>query len=256
MDIANWIRRNAPTILTFAGGVGFVATVIFAVKATPKASEHLEEARKGSESGDLTILETVKACGKDYIPTILTGAGSLACFFGANALNAKQQETMMAAYAGLDGLYRGYRRHVKRLAGDKEGEVLDAAAERAAIEEIDEEDDGRPPWDEPQTFYIELCGKSMFFDRSREDVEWAEYQINRDLAVNGIATVNDFLNHLNLAEDAEEGDKNGWDLYCGAASYGYNWIDFSHRFRKNDDGMLVCEIEMPAEPHPLFQPEI
>ena len=49
----------------------------------------LEEAKK--EKGDeLTTVETIMIAGKIYIPTIVTGADSIACIFGANVLNKKQ----------------------------------------------------------------------------------------------------------------------------------------------------------------------
>ena len=85
-----FLKRNASTILTAVGGAGVVATSIMAVKATPKALILLHEAKE--EKGDeLTLSETIKVAGPVYIPAIITGAATLSCIFGANALNKRQQ---------------------------------------------------------------------------------------------------------------------------------------------------------------------
>ena len=39
----------------------------------------------------------------------------------------------------------------------------------------------------------------------------------------------------------------------GEAFYGYRWIDFRHRYFVTDDGVTVCEIEMPFAPHPIYE---
>ena len=53
-----FLSRNSSTILTCIGGVGVVATVVTAVKATPKAMALIEEAKE-EKGADLTKVETV-----------------------------------------------------------------------------------------------------------------------------------------------------------------------------------------------------
>ena len=81
-----FFKRNASTILTCVGGVGVIATAVLAVKATPKAYERIEKAKK-EKGEELTKFETVKAAAHSYIPTVAVGVGTLVCIFGANALN-------------------------------------------------------------------------------------------------------------------------------------------------------------------------
>jgi hypothetical protein len=87
MNIGGWIKRNSSTILTCLGAGGFVSTVVLAIKATPKAMDKIQDAaitkgedilagrregtvnrcKGGFEMPKLTVLETVMACGKEYI---------------------------------------------------------------------------------------------------------------------------------------------------------------------------------------------
>lgn len=48
---AAYLKRHSPTILTFVGATGVVATIIMSARATPKAMKLLEEAevQKGEE---------------------------------------------------------------------------------------------------------------------------------------------------------------------------------------------------------------
>ena len=109
-----FLRRNSSTILTCVGAVGVVATSVMAVKATPKAMTLLENA-KAEKGEDLTKLEKVKVAGPAYIPTVITGVGTLACIFGANIISKHQQATLMSAYALIDNSYREYREKVEFL---------------------------------------------------------------------------------------------------------------------------------------------
>ena len=35
----------------------------------------------------------------------------------------------------------------------------------------------------------------------------------------------------------------------GEVYWGYQWIDFTHRYFTTDDGLTVCAIDMPFLPH-------
>lgn len=83
-------------------------TAVMAVKATPKALRLIEEAEK-EKGKKLTKTETVKVAWTPYIPTVLVGASTIACIFGANVLNKRRQAALMSAYALLDSSYKEYK---------------------------------------------------------------------------------------------------------------------------------------------------
>lgn len=272
MNIGKWIKQNASTLLTCLGAGGVVATVVLAIKATPKALDKIQNAaidkgedilngrREGevirNEDGSLqmpklTVLEMVQVCWKDYLPTVAVGTGSLICIFGANVLSRRQQASMAAAYAALTSAFEGYRDKVRTICGPD----TDAMIEKAMEQEKQDAEDDRPPWDEVQTFYLECNGCSAkFFERTMEQVLKAEYEANRYFILSGSLTLNQFLQILDLPA-VEGGDGVGWEAYIGETQYGYQWIDFNHRYFITDDGLTVCSIDMPFEAHSLFEEE-
>ena len=121
-------KRNGSTILTCVGGVGVVTTSIMAAKATPKALQLLEQAEE--EKGEnLTKMEKVKVAGPAYIPTILVGAGTVACIFGAHTLSKRQQAAFMSTYALLDAKFKDYKSKTEELYGkDATHKIKEAVA--------------------------------------------------------------------------------------------------------------------------------
>lgn len=242
MSFGVWLKKASPTILTIIGAAGTVATTVLAVKATPDALERKERAQLNKGENELTPMEIMKAEAPAYLPAAAVGLATLGCIFGANLLNRKQQASLASAYALLDQTYRKYKGKVKSLFG----EVGDHMVEKAVEQDDRNIEDDRPPWDEVQTFYFEPYGK--FFERTMEQVFQAEYHINRSLMLGGCVTVNDFLDFLEL-DHVSNGDEFGWNLYDGEAFYGYQWIDFNHRYFVTDDGLTVCAIDTPFAPH-------
>lgn len=144
----SFLKRNASTILTCIGAAGVIATSIAAVKATPKAEMLLREAEE--EKGDkLTLLEMVQTAGPAYIPSLLIGASTIACIFGANVLNTRQQATLMSAYGLLETSYKEYSKKVKELYGEE--------ADNNVKEEVTKEHYTEIPETIPE-------GKQLFFD--------------------------------------------------------------------------------------------
>ena len=95
LQLPKFLTRNASTILTFIGAGGVIATSVIAVKATPGALKLLERAKE-EKGEDLTTLEKVKVAGPAYIPAVVTGASTIACIFGANVLNKRNQASLMS----------------------------------------------------------------------------------------------------------------------------------------------------------------
>ena len=106
------------TLLTCLAAIGVIGTTILAVKGTKKASERIIEAKieKGEE---LTKEETIKVAAPAYIPTVIMGVSTIACIFGINVLNQRQQATIASAYALADRTYKEYSNKVKEMYGEE-----------------------------------------------------------------------------------------------------------------------------------------
>lgn len=234
-----FLKRNAPTILTSIGGIGVVATSILAVKATPKAMRLIEKAEK--EKGDeLTKLEIAVNAGPAYIPAAITGLTTIACIFGANALNKRQQAALMSAYALIDSSYKEYKNKVKELYGEEADQKVraDVAKDKFKDDEPYHEDDGK------QLFYDEYSNR--YFRATNEEVLKAEYEINRILAEDCYATLNEYYDLLNIPK-VDYGEYIGWSSAQMFEMYWSSWINFRHEKVEMDDG-LECYIISATEP--------
>ena len=245
----NFIKRNASTILTCVGGVGVVVTAVLAAKATPKATKRLERAEE--KKGEvLSKTEKIKIAGPVYIPTVLVGAGTIACIFGANVLNKRTQASLISAYALIDNSYKEYKNKLKELYGEEAHEkIVDAIAiEKADDVYIHSEclcngcdlTTDESCGDEI-LFYDEFTGR--YFESTIERVITAEYHLNRNFTLRGYAVLNEFFEFLGLST-TDYGSVVGWavndeELY---------WIDFNHRKVTMDDGLECYIIETPWEP--------
>lgn len=239
--------KNSATILTCLGAIGSVATVVTAIKATPKALDIIEEA-KNEKGEDLTKLEIAKATYKVYIPTVVLGASSVACIFGANVMNKKQQATLVSAYAMLDNSYKEYKKKVSELYGEDANQCV---AEEISKDHYKDEDLSDLEFEDGKQLFYDERSKT-FFEAYPEDVILAEYEVNRKLFTTGGASLNDFYSVLvnNGAEIdiLKENDKLGWSPGILESHYWASWIDFDHYKVELDDGMEYTIISMRCDP--------
>lgn len=126
-----FLKRHSSTILTMIGAIGVVATAVIAVKDTPKALRILDEAEQ-EKGEELTVKEKIVTAGPVYIPAIAVGISTIACIFGANTLNKRNQAALMSAYALLDQSYKDYKRKVSDIYGED--------ADKKIIEEVAKEE--------------------------------------------------------------------------------------------------------------------
>lgn len=234
-----FLKKNASTILTCAGGAGVIATSVMAVKATPKALSLLEKAKE-EKGEDLTKVEKVKVAGPAYIPAVIMGVSTIACIFGANILNQRQQAALMSAYALLDNSYKDYRDKVEELYGEgSNDEIKEEIAKDKYEENPHSVNDGK------QLFYDDFSQR--YFEATTEQVLRAEHELNRMLAVEYGVYLNEFYELLGI-EPTDYGNYLGWSTGELVEACWYSWIDFQHTKVVMDDGLECTIIYMGMEP--------
>lgn len=239
-----FVKRNASTILTCMGGVGVVATTVMAVKATPKALMLLEDAKE-EKGEDLTTFETVCTAAPAYIPTVLVGASTIACIFGANILNQRKQASLMSAYALLDNSYKEYKSKVVDLYGEEADSNI-----REELAKDKYTGDNKSSDTDKVLFYDEFSGR--YFNATMVDVLKAEYEMNRTLTDWGGAYLNDFYDLVGLPR-TDYGDHLGWSAAGMYEMYWNEWLDFNHEKFTLDDGLSGYIISFGNEPIPGFE---
>lgn len=238
-----FLKRNSSTILTCVGAAGVIATTITAVKATPKAMLLIQNAEE--EKGEkLTKLEVVQVAGPVYIPSIMIGASTIACIFGANALNKRSQAALMSAYALVYNSFKEYKNKVSELYGEETDMRIREELAKDKYEEI-----GIVAEDEKQLFYDEYSKR--YFNSTMEDVTKAEYNLNRALALSDYACLNEFYDLLGLPR-TDYGDDLGWSVFQLVEMYWHSRIDFHHEKVVMDDGLECYIITMVHPPEDDF----
>lgn len=242
------LKKGTPTILTCVGSVGVIVTAVLTAKATVKAVGIIEDAKREKEE-PLTKSETIMLVGPVYIPSVIVGVSTIACMFGANILNKKQQAMLSSAYALVQSSFKEYKCKLKELYGEEtHNKIIDAIAAEKAIEmnlmapglmsscNLSVEDSGS----EPKLFY-DLYGK-RYFEATIEQVIQAEYHFNRNYVLRGYANLNELYEFLGL-EQTDYGEVVGWHAFEEI-----QWVDFDHRKTMLDDGLECYILDMPFGP--------
>ena len=246
MDVQLFIKRNTPTILTYLGAAGVVATAVMAVKGTPKALSLLENAKE-EKGEELTKFEKFKIAGPVYIPSAITGAATIACIFGSNAISKNQQAALMSAYALLDNSYKEYRKKADELYGEEAGKQI-----RGEIAKDKYAGDATLLDDGKELFYDFYSGR--YFESTREAVLLAQYETNRSMFVNYAVGLNEYYRLLGL-EELPEYDSMGWSCGQIEEAYWHPWIEFQHEetiidddASEYDEGLKCTIIYLPFDP--------
>lgn len=237
----SFIIRNAPTILTCVGTIGVISTAALTADATIKAVDICEELK---EREGITTREKIKALAPIVIPPVLLGAGTIACFFGANILSKKQQASMISVYALLDQRFKAYRDKVEETCGEGTNKKIDEALAEDNFDKYKET--LIISQDNKMLFYDDFSGR--YFESTIQHVKDAEYNFNRNFTLRGFADLNEWYEFVGL-EPVEYGYYIGWSMPVGEMDYGYRWVDFAHHVVTIDDGLDCCIISMPFEPH-------
>lgn len=245
----SYLKKHSPIILSGIASVGVMISTVMAVKATPKAMLLLEAATN-EKNNKLSTMEVIQVAAPVYIPTALTCLATIACILGANALNRKQQVSLISAYALLDDSFKKYRKAATNIYGDDADAKI--KAETAKMTHVSY--DGYSLYDPDMDFENE---KMLFYDfyaqryfnATLAAVVNAQYHLNRNLILRGYVTVNEFYEFLGI-DVIDNGDDVGWDMEY-LMTGGLLWLDFENTYTKLEDDMECCIISPFADPLPF-----
>lgn len=230
--------KHSPEILTGIGIAGMITTTILAVKATPKALRICESLKEEREE-EPTKLEYAKAAWKCYIPAAVTGVASTVCLIGASSVHAKRNAVLATAYKLSETALSEYKEKVVEVVGEKK--------ERAIREKIAADHAEQTPVTK-QTVIITDKGNSLCFDHvfgryfksDRDEIERAVTRLNREIIIEGYASLNVFYGFLGLSL-TDIGDDLGWRIDDGE-------IKIEYGTTMADDGTPCITIEYNIMP--------
>ena len=222
LKVLNKMSEHSPVILTCLGTTGFVTTVIFASKATPKAIEAMQENHLFTYSEISKKEQTkeykwneIKVFTKEvvphYIPTIIMGTMSLTCFIGSNSVNANRRAAIAGAYAISETTLKEYQDKIEKEFGEGKATLIKDNVAKAII-------DNNPPDDDLNYIDIQsddiLCYDILtgrYFKSNTEKLKSIELELNKNLYAYEWVSVNDFYYAVGLRQ-VKMGDDLGWDL--------------------------------------------
>lgn len=233
-------KKHSPEILIGMGIAGAASSVIFAVKATPKAMILLEEKRQELGVEKLEAKEIIKTAAPVYIPTAVSFGVSVACIVGASSMNARRNAALTAAYTMSESALRTYRDKVLETVGeDKEREIR----QKAAIEQ-------QQSTPEPQTLVVSSaagqlkCFDSLsgrYFVSTKNEIDKAVNEFNRQLRDDMRISLNDWYDLIGL-DTNKLGDMLGWDIERG-------YVETCYASRLDEDGLPCLVVNYVEPPH-------
>lgn len=231
--------KHSPEILTGLGVAGFVTTTVLAVRATPKALKRIEDAKHEANKDKLTVVDTVKATWKCYIPTTIAGVTSIACVIGAHSVHARRNAALATAYKLSETAFLEYQEKVVETIGEKKEKAIKEAIHKDHIEK-----------NPASNSEIIITGKGTtrcydihsgrYFESDIDQVKRAVNNINRQMLLHDYVSLNDFYSELGLSP-TELGDDLGWRV-----DKGYIDVDFSSHL--SDDGVPCLAINYSLAP--------
>lgn len=233
-------KKHSPEILIGMGIAGAASSVIFAVKATPKAMILLEEKRQELGVEKLEAKEIIKTASPVYIPTAVSFGVSVACIVGASSVNARRNAALTAAYTLSESTLRTYRDKVLETVGeDKEREIR----QKAAIEQ-------QQSTPEPQALVVSSaagqlkCFDSLsgrYFVSTKNEIDKAVNEFNRQLRDDMRISLNDWYDLIGL-DTNKLGDMLGWDIERG-------YVETCYASRLDEDGLPCLVVNYVEPPH-------
>lgn len=233
-------KKHSPEILIGMGIAGAASSVIFAVKATPKAMILLEEKRQELGVEKLEAKEIIKTAAPVYIPTAVSFGVSVACIVGASSVNARRNAALTAAYTLSESTLCTYRDKVLETVGeDKEREIR----QKAAIEQ-------QQKTPEPQTLVVSgaagqlKCFDSLsgrYFVSTKNEIDKAVNEFNRQLRDDMRISLNDWYDLIGL-DTNKLGDMLGWDIERG-------YVETCYASRLDEDGLPCLVVNYVEPPH-------
>ena len=229
-------------VLSGLSMAGTLAVGILSAVATPKAMEAIkQDYRENGIPGQYGFWDKVKACWKCYIPAASVALGTIGCEIGVGIANAKVQRSLTGAYTLLDKGFRTYRQQIRETVGKEVDEKAMAEQREEEIKEAFRQKHGM----EDELFCDTYSNR--YFHRTMSEVYQAELELNKQFAILGHASLNDFYDFLNLKR-TDLGEALGWSEVMGDNFYGYNWIDVEHELTRTDDGLECYILHFPLPP--------
>lgn len=236
--IRSGLAKHSPAILTALGITGMIGTTVLAVKVTPKALDLIENKKEELNKDDLTVVETVKATWKCYVPAAITCATSAACLIGASSVHTKRNAALATAYKLSESALIEYRDKVVETIGEKKEQSVRDAIAKDHVEKNPVTNNEVIITDRGYTLcYDELSGRYFYSDI--EKIKKAANELNRQMLNDMYVSLNELYYELGL-DGTKLGEQMGWNIDRGLID-----LKFSATVSADDRPCIVLDYRIP-----------
>lgn len=221
MSIATLTRRsqqvlsdNSPAILTGFGIVGTVATAVLVGRAAYKAGYSVAvEETIGGVKADETKVDRAKRIGKGtwklYLPSAVTGVGTIAAIAASNRVSTGRTAALAAAYTLTDKAFGEYKAKVVETIGEKKEQV--DIRDKIAQDRVNETGD--------RGSLVVLGGQDVlcydvmtdrYFNSTMEKLKKAQNDTNYQILHNMYVSLSEFYDKVGLPHTGFSDDV-GWN---------------------------------------------
>lgn len=245
------LKKAIPWILSIIGSVGVIVTPILAVRESRKATEKIEQKKEELNTDNLTKKDLVKAVVPVYSGAIASGALSVGCIIGAQAMNAKQIAGLASMVTAGYATYYKYRNKIKEKFGPKfDNDILKEAEKKKET----------PPWESEnertetrELFYLDIFDD--YFWSTRLKVKEAEMALNRMFRLTGLVTFADFVELLDIPVSSEQAE-HFKQFVWSAENFGNDmWIPFHYPVEKDKNHNPFIHLSMLSFPSTEYSQE-
>lgn len=239
-------------ILAGFSSLGVVVTSVLSADEVPKAREAIEAA---GEEQDLTFMDKCRIAAPICAPAFISGGLTIGGILTNQALNARQQASLIAAgAAGFTAIteYDKYRQAIRAEQGDA---VDKRALERAKMtEEALRNEIERLRRENGPFLYAIATIPGLIFEARPADVHDAFMHFNRNLAIGGSNNLAELYEFIGIPMDyysISETENYGWEDYANRVEWDCAYVDFDIEEVQAKDGTVVRLIDMPVPPYDL-----
>lgn len=226
------VSKHSPAILTGIGLAGMTTSLIFGIKATPKALILMDEAKKELDKDELEPVDILQATWKCYIPTAVMFTLSAGCIIFGQSVHAHRNAALAAACALSDTTLREYQAKVIETIGERKEEEVRAAVDKERIM--------RNPISKQEVICTgigqTLCFDAMsgrYFYSDIDKLRKAANELNRQMIDEMYISLNDLYYEIGLSAIGI-GDEIGWNIDKGLIDFA-----FTSQLSENDIPCLV-----------------
>ena len=163
-------------------------------------------------------------------------------------MDKRNQAALTSAYAMLNESYKQYRQAAKKVYGEDADTKIQA--EMAKDAKVASSDWGYQVYnmdmdpESEQLLFYDLISKK-YFTTTMAAVLNAQYHVNRNLALRGDCSLNEYLSFLGI-DGVANGNEMGWDITYMIEEMNTYWLDFDNQKTTLEDGLECITIDTLA----------